>query len=203
MKILLVDDHALFRAGLRLLLATISRDATILEAATLDEALALAAQHPDLALCLLDLALKHENGLTALQRLKEIAPDVAIVIVSAAEENAVIRSCLDAGAMSFIPKSAAPELLTEALRQVLEGRIYLPTQIYDELPAPRPNLTPRQLDVLACLSRGLPTKSIARELGLSEHTVKDHLTSIFQALGARNRTDAVIRASQFGLWATH
>jgi len=201
MKILLVDDHALFRAGLRLLLATISRQATILEASTLDEALALAGQHPDLALCLLDLALKRENGLAALQHLKEVAPDIAVVIVSAAEENATIRDCLDAGAMSFIPKSATPEQLTEALRQVLEGRVYLPMQIYDSAPAAQPNLTPRQLDVLGCLSRGLPTKSIARELGLSEHTVKDHLTSIYQALGARNRTDAVIRASQLGLRA--
>lgn len=203
-KILLVDDHALFRAGLRMLCATIQRDVQVLEAATIAEALLLTQAHPQLQLCLLDLALRNEHGIDALSRLKEAAPGVAVVIVSASEESATIRRCLDAGAMSFIPKSASPETLTEALRQVLAGHVFLPEGIMDAAGAalPRadaPALTPRQLDVLRALCRGQPTKLIARELDLSEHAVKDHITAIFQALGVRNRTEAVISAVRLGL----
>jgi DNA-binding NarL/FixJ family response regulator len=103
--------------------------------------------------------------------------------------------------MSFIPKSVQPEVLTQALQHVLGGAVYLPEQIVSsagELPQ-KPMLTPRQMQVLGCLSRGLPTKLISRELSLSEHTVKEHIALVFQALGARNRTEAVIKASQLRL----
>ncbi len=198
MKILIVDDHALFRAGLRMLLAAIGRDVSCLEASNSNEALALLSQHPDLQLCLLDLALKNEHGLDAIKRIKEIAPQTAVVVVSGAEDSATIRSCIDAGAMSFIPKSVAPEVLTQALQHVLNGAVYLPEQIVNALehPEKRPLLTPRQMQVLQCLNRGLPTKLISRELQLSEHTVKEYIALVFQALGARNRTEAVIKASQ-------
>lgn len=200
MKILLIDDHALFRAGLRMLLATIDRDIVILEAATTSEALALAEAHPDLRLCLLDLSLKNEHGLRALNRIREAAPEAAIVIVSGSEEISTVHACIDAGAMSYIPKSVTPEMLTEALRQVLAGTIFLPPEVSGDADvdeAARPVLTARQRDVLRALSRGLPTKSISRELSLSEHTVKEHITTIFRILGARNRTEAVIKASRF------
>ncbi len=201
MKILIVDDHALFRAGLRMLLATIGHKVTCLEAASVADALALIEQNPDLQLCLLDLSLKNEHGLGAIQRIKQSAPQVAVVVVSGADDSATIRSCIDAGAMSFIPKSVAPEILTQALQHVLSGAVYLPDQIMsamEEMPN-RVQLTPRQQQVLKCLSRGLPTKLIARELELSEHTVKDHIAMLFQALGASNRTEAVIKASQLRL----
>jgi len=220
-KILLVDDHALFRAGLRMLCAMIQRDVQVLEASTIAEALLLTRTHSQLRLCLLDLALRDEHGIDALSRLKEAAPGLAVVIVSASEESSTIRRCLDAGAMSFIPKSASPETLTEALRQVLAGRVFLPEGILKSAvesappadasppaealspvdvlsPADAPMLTPRQIDVLRALCRGLPTKLIARELDLSEHTIKDHITAIFQVLGVRSRTEAVIRAGRLG-----
>jgi DNA-binding NarL/FixJ family response regulator len=201
MKILIVDDHALFRAGLRMLLPSISRDVTCLEAATIAEAAALLAQHPDLQLCLLDLSLKNENGESAIRQIKQDAPQVAVVIVSGTDDPATIRSCIDAGAMSFIPKTVTPEVLTTALQHVLAGAVYLPEQIIsamDEVPQ-RPSLTPRQMQVLNCLSRGLPTKLISRELNLSEHTVKEYIALVFQAVGARNRTEAVIKAGQLRL----
>jgi DNA-binding NarL/FixJ family response regulator len=200
-KILIVDDHALFRAGLRMLLATIGHQVTCLEAASVADALVLIGQNPDLQLCLLDLSLKNEHGLGAIQRIKQSAPQVAVVVVSGADDSATIRNCIDAGAMSFIPKSVAPEVLTQALQHVLSGAVYLPDQIMSamqEMPE-RVALTPRQQQVLRCLSRGLPTKLIARELDLSEHTVKDHIAMLFQALGASNRTEAVIKASQLRL----
>jgi DNA-binding NarL/FixJ family response regulator len=201
MKILIVDDHALFRAGLRMLLAAIGRNIHCLEAADVNEALALIAQHPDLTLCLLDLSLKNENGFDAIHKIKMSAPTVAVVVVSGADDSATIRSCIDAGAMSFIPKSVPPEVLTQALQHVLEGAVYLPEQIVSimEETHERAPLSPRQMQVLQCLSRGLPTKLIARELELSEHTIKEYIALIFQALGARNRTEAVIKASRLRL----
>lgn len=202
MKILLVDDHALFRAGLRLLLSSIQSDAQILEAEDTRGALELAALHPDLPLCLLDLALGQGHGLETLAQLKQVAPEVAVVVVSASTDGAVVRSCLDAGAMSFIPKSLGPQTLMMAVRQVLAGSIYLPEELLKSIAAPAaPQLTPRQLDVLAGLCRGLPSKSIARELQLSEYTVKEYVSALFQALGVHNRTEAAIAATRLGLAA--
>ncbi len=201
MKILIVDDHALFRAGLRMLLATIGQNVSCLEAEDIGAALEIVTQNPDLSLCLLDLTLKNDHGLAAIQRIKDAAPQMAVVVVSGAEDIATIRGCIDAGAMSFIPKTVAPEVLTHALGHVLKGAVYLPDQVVSAMESARPSpaLTPRQLQVLQCLSRGLPTKLISRELSLSEHTVKEHIALLFQALGARNRTEAVFKASRLRL----
>ena len=175
MKILLIDDHALFRAGLRLLLRTIEPAAEVLEAATLDDAYGLCATH-SIQVCLLDLMLRAENGFAALTHLKACAPEMPIVVVSGAEDLRTIQQCIDAGAMSYIPKSLPPEVLTEALHSVLHGRVFLPEQVLDiARRSPRPALTPRQLEVLHFLSLGFPTKAIGRELNLSEHTVKEHI----------------------------
>jgi DNA-binding NarL/FixJ family response regulator len=201
MRILIVDDHALFRVGLRMLLSTIGTRLMVIEVATVAEALAALEQNADMQLCLLDLALNEENGLEAIQKIKDAAPEIAVVVVSGVDDNETIRRCIDAGAMSFVPKSVPPEILTQALQHVLRGTIYLPPTIFDTSSEAldRPSLTPRQTQVLRCLSKGLPTKLISHELGLSEHTVKDHISSIFQTLGARNRTDAVIKASRLKL----
>jgi DNA-binding NarL/FixJ family response regulator len=200
-KILIVDDNALFRAGLRMLLSTIGRNVSCVEADNIADALALAAQHANLQLCLLDLALKNEHGLGAIHRIKEAAPQVAVVVVSGVDDSGTISSCIEAGAMSFVPKSAAPAVLKQALRHILSGAVYLPDQIVSEIDHQPPiqRLTPRQLQVLRALSRGLPTKLIARELDLSEHTVNEHIGLIFQALGVKNRTEAVIKASRLQL----
>lgn len=204
MKVLLVDDHALFRAGLRLLLGSLWPGVCVVEADTIAQAIDRAQQHQDLDLCLLDLSLRGDHGLDALQKIRDNAPGVAVVVVSAADDLATVRACLDAGAMSFIAKSAPPETLTIALKRVLEGSVYLPAEMAagtPAAPASGPNLTPRQFDVLRCLSRGLPTKLIARDLGLSEHTVKEYIAGLFQALGVHNRTEAVIKASRLNLGA--
>ena len=201
MKILIVDDHALFRAGLRMLLSTIGHNVLCVEAGSIADALALIAQHPDLQLCLLDLTLKNEHGLGAIQKIKEAAPRVAVVVVSGSDDSDTISSCIDAGAMSFIPKSATPDVLRQALQHILKGAVYLPDQIVSAMEnrSACPQLTPRQLQVLQALSRGLPNKLIAHELGLSEHTIKDHVAAVFAVLGVRNRTEAVIKASQLRL----
>ena len=146
MKILIVDDYALFRAGLRMLLSTIDHNVSCVEATTLSDALALIAEHADLQLCLLDLTLKNEHGLDAIQRIKATAPHIAVVVISGADDSATLRSCIDAGAMSFIPKSVAPEVLIRALQYVLSGAVYLPEQItsaMEEASQP-PLMTPQQ-----------------------------------------------------------
>lgn len=201
MKVLIVDDHALFRSGLRMLLATLNRGVTCVEAGSPAEASARIAEHPDIELCLLDLALRNETGLGVIGLVKEAAPRIAVVVVSGVDDVATIRQCIDAGAMSFIPKSAAPEILTQALRHVLAGEVFLPEQVATALDArlPAARLTARQFQVLQALSRGLPTKLIARELSLSEYTVKEHIGGVLEALGARNRTEAVIIASRLGI----
>lgn len=204
MKILVVDDHALFRAGLRLLLQSIEHDAEVLEASTLDEAIALTIAHPDLSICLLDLNLEGESGLDGLARLKQVAPDVAAVVVSAAHDPVTIHACLDVGAMSFVPKSMPPATLALAMREVLVGNVYLPPDVLAHARSSgtaAPTLSRRQHDVLRALGRGLPTKSIARELGLSEHTVKEYISALFSVLKVSNRTEAVVTASVLGLWS--
>lgn len=202
MKILTLDDHALFRAGLGMLLAGMAPGAQVLEAATVDEARAHFARHLDLALCLLDLGLDGERDIDVLLRVKAAAPDIAAVVVSAASDPATICACLEAGAMSFVPKSMPPDFLAQALRKVLAGETYLPLEILHLAPrnaSHAPALTPRQLDALRGLARGLPTKSIARELGISEYTVKEYIGTLFRALDVRNRTEAVIVAMRLGL----
>lgn len=128
MKVLLVDDHSLFRAGLRLLTQSIRPDTDIYEANNIAEALQLTQQHPDLRLCLLDIHLAHENGLQGLAQLKTIAPCLVVVVSSENNFQAVSHS-LDAGAMGFIPKSSSPENLSSALLRVLNGDVYIPPDI--------------------------------------------------------------------------
>lgn len=200
MKILLLDDHALFRAGLRLLLGALAPASNVLEAGTIDEALAMVYQYPELQLCLLDLGLRNENGLAALAEIKALIPHAVMVVVSASEESALVRACIDAGAMGYIAKSAPPEVLGEALRQVLAGEVYLPAGIFEGVSdAPSINLPPRQRDVLRGLCRGLSTKAIARDLSLSEHTVKEYIAALFQLLKVHSRTEAVIMAGKLRL----
>lgn len=203
MKILLLDDHALFRAGLRLLLETLDHHARILEAGTIAEALEMVAIHPDLQLCLLDLKLHHEQGMDLLAKLKSVAPDVTVVVVSSSDEAGLVRACIDAGAMSFIPKSATPDVLAEALKHVLTGDIFLPHALFGNTTS-QPHelnisLSPRQRDVLRGLCRGQSTKSIARDLALSEHTIKEYIAALFQLLAVHNRTEAVIEANRLRL----
>ena len=160
-------------------------------------------------LVLLDLKMPGLNGLDALAALREAAPGMPLVVLSGESDPGVIRSAIDGGAMGFITKSSTPEVLIQALRLVLAKGVYLPQLVLDQAYAggsvPRtasstlPGITPRQMDVLRCVIRGQPNKAIARELALSEGTVKAHLSAVFQVLGAHSRTEAVYAAAKLGL----
>jgi DNA-binding NarL/FixJ family response regulator len=207
LKILVADDHALFRDGLRYLLGQLDGALELLEAKDGAEALELARAHPDLDLVLLDLGMPGIDGLAGLRLLRARCPAVPVVILSASEEPADVRQALDAGALGFIPKSSTSQVMLSALRLVLSGGMYLPPSYMERSHAVRVplaaassveslGLTPRQLDVLRLLGQGHSNKEIARVLDLAEGTVKLHISAILRALGVDNRTRAVVAAAR-------
>jgi DNA-binding NarL/FixJ family response regulator len=205
-KILVADDHAMFRDGLRYALASLDDDVEILEAKDCAEALALVGSHPDLDLVLLDLAMPGMDGLAGLHALRARRPAVPVVILSGSEEPADARRALDRGAMGFIPKSSSSSVMLGALRLVLSGGVYLPPAFLEHFQTGRTlsgapsietlGLTPRQHDVLRLLGKGQSNKEIARVLGLAVGTVKLHISAILRALGVGSRTRAVIAAAR-------
>jgi DNA-binding NarL/FixJ family response regulator len=200
MKIIVADDHVLFREGLQHILKQLDDDVAIVEAGDHDAALALAAQHPDADVILLDLSMPGREPLTALSAMIAQSSTTPVVVLSASEDMREVRQALDAGAMGFIPKHESARVMLSAIQLVLSGGIYVPPMLMkkDSSNADAP-LTPRQLDVLKCLIQGKSNKEIGRELGLSEATVKAHLAAVFRALNVDNRTEAVHVAEQRGL----
>ncbi len=211
MKILLADDHTLFREAMLHPLGQLDANAEIFQAGTATQALAIAEAKSDLDLVLLDLNMPGMDGLKAVATFRDRFPELPLVVLSASEEHHDIQTVLDAGAMGFIPKSSSTQVMLGALRLVLSGGPYIPPMLLQRAQyaidppsstTARPaatvggaeDLTPRQFEVLEALAEGLSNKLIGRKLNLSEGTVKVHLAAIFRALDAKNRTDAVIRA---------
>ncbi len=214
MKVLLVDDHALLRDGIALLMANEFPDLDLLQAGTLAEARKAIAQHDDIRLVLLDLTLPDGNGLAELPWLAEAAPEARLVALSADESKETVLGAIAAGASGYVPKRVQSGAMLEALRTVLDGGVYLPDAALERRVAPRPGspawvpralgpedlgFSPRQADVLRMLIDGKPNKTISRELEMSESTVKTHLAAIFRKLDANSRTQAVVAAARLGL----
>jgi two-component system, NarL family, nitrate/nitrite response regulator NarL len=211
MRILIVDDHALFRDALGLLLHQFHEPVKIVHAGTADEALAAAAHYTDLDLILLDLTLSPSGGgLPALAALRRIAPTVPVVVVSASLKAADVRAALAGGAAGYVPKTLNSQEMLAALGQIMDGDIFVPPQLLAALTGaglgaravdaePRSALTGRQIEVLQLLGTGQSNKEIARALGLTEGTVKLHVSALMRALGAKNRTEVVVAAERSGL----
>jgi DNA-binding NarL/FixJ family response regulator len=213
MKILIVDDHALFREGLAELLKGLDPEVQTLQAADANAAMEQTKLNVDIDLVLLDLHMPGPSGLDLLCALKEDLPSVPVVVLSSDETRGSVLRALDKGAVGYIPKSSNSKVMTQALRLVLVGGIYLPAVVVQgdaERHAANPQvsaapglpdlgLTPRQMDVLRCLLRGMSTKLMCRELKLQEGTVKSHVQAVFNALNVRTRTQAVLVASQRGV----
>lgn len=215
MRILLVDDHTLFREALQHVLRQFDGAAVVIEAATAQEAVRLAAHYHDLDLILLDLALPGLNGLSALPQLRDLRPTAPLVILSATEETSAVRQALEAGAAGYIPKSSSSHEMIAALRLVMAGEVYVPPALLAALEALETTatptvgsvethgavegLTPRQVEVLRLMGQGLSNKGICRRLNVAEGTVKLHVTAILRALNTSNRTQAVIEATRRGL----
>jgi DNA-binding NarL/FixJ family response regulator len=206
MKILICDDHALFRDGLGLVLERLEPGAELVESSDSQGALDLVAADDSFDLVLLDLNVPGMDGLTALRRLRSDHPAVPVVIVSASENPNEVRTALDVGASGFIPKSSNSNVLLSALRLVLDGGIYVPPLALDAKPDEEDRrrdraLTPRQLEVLSLMARGLTNREICGVLGIAEGTVKTHIAAIFEALEVTNRTEAAVAMRDLGLKA--
>lgn len=215
MKILVVDDHALFRQGLAMLLKDLYPDSEILEAATSVAALESAEQNPDIRLVLLDLKLEDGSGFETLEKLSSELADAAVTIVSASEDSRNISRSYKAGAKGYIVKSSTSDVLRHALPLILAGETYIPSHAISLLTgggsggneptnshtgvAGAPNLTPRQQEILLLMAQGLQNRDIASSLGMLEGTVKVHVKSILQKLGVNNRTHAVVTGIRLGL----
>jgi DNA-binding NarL/FixJ family response regulator len=198
--IVIVDDHPLFRDALRTTLAASFKDLRLSEAGSLEE-LSAVVDKGGVDLVLLDLTMPGVQGFSGLMYLRAVNPQIPVVVVSANESPAVIRRCLEFGASGFIPKSLPVSRIREAIGAILNGEFWLPEEIDlgasdasrdGKLVERLSTLTPQQFRVLMMLGEGLLNKQIAFQLGVSEATVKAHVSAILQKLGVESRTQAVI-----------
>ncbi len=227
--LLVADDHPMFREAMVGAIAAALPDSRVLEAASLAQAIAQAEAQEELDLLLLDLALPDSEGLAGLRRLRETLPWLPVAILSAEQSRDIVLEALGLGAVGYLPKSTPRDDLLAALRQILAGQVYLPADILrrptarhaptdaasttpslrttasaptahgDALSDGISQLTAKQLQVLACLSRGESNKAIARDLAIAETTVKSHVSAILRKLGVNSRVQAILTAQTLDL----
>jgi DNA-binding NarL/FixJ family response regulator len=216
LSLLLADDHEMVRLALRTALASLADTIAWHEATNAAGVESCLEARQDLDLALVDYNMPGAGGAAWIGSLRERFPGTPLVVISAQEDPGLVRELVALGVSGFIPKSDSSRVILQAVRLVLSGGTYAPLRLLSGpfLPTetttferdPRtgqatrdirlPGLTERQMEVLHLLSRGLPNKLIARELGLTEGTVKVHLLAIYRVLGARNRTEAVVASQQ-------
>ncbi len=228
MKVLLIDDHPLILSALQTVIASLDEGVEMVGVETAAAARQRLKDQDDFDLVLLDLQLGDASGFDVLEEFRSVYPALPVVVISASDRASDVIRSIDMGAMGFVPKRSSTEVLSQALRLVMSGGIYVPPMsLGSEAPAPAApevnsqaarlqqisqlatateyqmqaglenlSLTPRQTDVLALLLQGKPNKIIARELGVSVETVKDHVAAVLKALGVNSRTQAVLAVSQ-------
>jgi DNA-binding NarL/FixJ family response regulator len=221
MKILLVDDHVLFREGIALLLRSLVADDSLYQAGTCEDAMESVARDPGIELVLMDINLPGASGINAIAMMRAEFPHIPVVGLSSSDDKQTILDAIDAGAMGFIPKSSSSAVLFAALQLVLSKGIYLPPEAFlrDRSIATRNaapaltdrsgsqehatpgdlGLTQRQSEVLFLILQGKSAKAICRDLSLSSSTVKIHTSAALRALNVTTRTQAVIAAGRMGL----
>jgi DNA-binding NarL/FixJ family response regulator len=210
-RIVIADDHPLFRGALREAVTGSFARADIAEAGSFEETSKLLDKGGEVDLILLDLTMPGVRGFSGLMYLRAQYPSVPVVVVSANDDPTVIRRCMDFGASGFIPKTLGIEQMRDAIERVLKGNVWTPPDVDLQagadaegtaLLARLATLTPQQVRVLMMLSEGLLNKQIAYELSVSEATVKAHVSAILQKLGVESRTQAVIAAAkiEIGQW---
>ena len=214
MKVLLLDNSWVCRAGLKPLLSQINGKAEVFEAGSFDDAKELASKHGDLRLVILDLLSPNVGSLETIRALLDRVPQATIVVFSRVESRHDVLQAIELGAAGYIPKTASGEEIVRALKLVLSGEVYLPRMLLSEAPrqgkeaasfmptdaAPRQaiaNLTSRQRQVLGFLAQGMTNTKIANQLGLSENTVRIHISAILRTLDLDNRTQAALLAAEY------
>ena len=208
MKLMIVDDHALVRQGVSALFERESPGAELLQARDSAEGLQLAAAHDDLDAVFLDLSMPGMDGMDALREFGRVRPALPVIVLTAAEDPAQARRAFAAGALGYVPKSASAETLLTALTLVLRGETFVPALVLRSASAERPafaapghahDLTERQSQVLRHLGEGLSNKAIAHRMGITEKTIKAHMTGVLRALDVSDRDQAVQSARAAGL----
>lgn len=207
-RILVADDHPLYREALATMFERADDIVVAAAVASLDDALAALARDGDVALVLLDLDMPGMDGVGGLARVRERHPQIRAAVISGLLDPVRIRDALAAGAAGYLPKTFSPTMILAAVRLMLSGAIYVPP---DVLTGPAPvtpgpaagsapaSLTPREVEVLTLLTRGSANKEIARMIGVAEVTVKLHTRRILEKLGVRNRAAAAALAVRTGL----
>jgi len=208
MKVLLADDHALFREGVRLVLESlVDGPLDVVEVSDFIQALAAVRAGLNADVGLVDLNMPGMDGFSGIEALKRAAPDLYLVVISGSEDPQDVRRALDSGAHGYITKSSSSAAMLGGIRSVLSGETFISpgldvpstARAVGDTESMKHALTPRQRDVLAMLRQGKSNKEIARDLDLAEITVKLHVTAILRTLGVENRTQAAILAAKIGL----
>jgi DNA-binding NarL/FixJ family response regulator len=210
-RLVIADDHPLFRGALREAVGGLFEHVEIAEAGSFDDVSTLLDKDGEVDLILLDLGMPGVRGFSGLMYLRAQYPSVPVVVGSGNDDPAVIRRCMDFGASGFIPKTLGIDDMRAAIMRVLKGGVWTPPDVdlavgsdaeADAMMARLATLTPQQVRVLMMLSEGLLNKQIAYELSVSEATVKAHVSAILQKLGVDSRTQAVIAAAkiELGQW---
>jgi len=216
-NVIIADDHPLFRDALKQTLSASLPGLAIAEAGSVEKLLELIASGPSVDLVLLDLKMPSEqnatalSGLTGLMYLRSQHPEIPVLVCSATDNKSIVRRCLNLGASGFIPKSLPVEEIRAAVQTVLDGGIWFPPEVKQgegaddlaDLATRLSTLTPQQVRVLSMLGEGLLNKQIAFELGVSEATVKAHVSAILQKLGVDSRTQAVIAVNRISAVDDH
>lgn len=206
MKILIADDHALFRDGLAMRLEEIDPDVILLQAATFSQALKILDQENDIDMIIVDLDMPDMKWEEGIEQLRQKSNEINMVVISASEDVRSIRKVLASGIKGYIPKRSEPKIMHNALKLILEGGTYIPPALIEnnaEIPLNGNHrgktLTNRQSQVLDLIAQGKSNKQIAYEMGVSEATVKLHINALLRSLKVNNRTQAVITAQKMGL----
>jgi DNA-binding NarL/FixJ family response regulator len=210
-RLMIADDHPLFRGAMREAVSGLPDRTECTEAGSFDEVAALLEKGSEFDLVLLDLSMPGARGFSGLMYLRAQYPGVPVAVVSANDDPMAIRRCMEFGASGFIPKTLGVDGMRDAISRILGGGVWTPPDVdlssgsdaeAAELMARMATLTPQQVRVLMMLSEGLLNKQIAYQLGVSEATVKAHVSAILQKLGVESRTQAVIAAAKIeaGQW---
>lgn len=202
MHVLVVDDHALFREGLTLVLQQLAEQTRTWEAGSMEEALNQLGLMPSVELMLVDINLPGADGLELIGEARQRGVECPVAVISASDEGHLIRRALAAGAQTFIPKATDSATLLSGLGKILAGKTWLPkglanrVQGVTNLPV---TLNRRQKEILLALAAGASNSEIGEHLHISTHTVKFHLSTLFRLFDAKNRTECVMRARELGL----
>lgn len=208
MKVLITDEQSLFRDGLSLRLKQINQDIIILQSSSLAEMQKILSKETDLDILILDIDLAELNATEIISKLKSLSPNTKIVAISSSEDTRNIKKILSCGVKGYIPKKSDSNILSGALKLILDGGTYIPPAMLDngvdyssyQTNSPlKKNLTNRQSQVLDLIAQGKSNKQIAYDMGVSEATVKLHINALLRSLKVNNRTQAVITAQKMGL----